>query len=260
MLNKRLFIKYEVGMDIIISENKQILGKQASRAGAYVIQKALSEKSEIAIIVATGASQFEMLEHLIDEDIDWSRITIFHLDEYIGLDEGHPASFRRYLQERLVNKLPSLHQFIGVNGSAKNIDEEIQRLNQVIRQYEIDVCFAGIGENGHLAFNDPPADFSISSPYIVVNLDDACRKQQLGEKWFSQLEDVPKQAISMSIMQILRSKTLILSVPDLRKSIAVKNTVEGEITNQVPASIVQQHNNCYLFLDKDSASLLSAVD
>nr|WP_282554402.1 6-phosphogluconolactonase [Providencia sp. G1(2023)] len=184
----------------------------------------------------------------------------FHLDEYIGLDEGHPASFRRYLQERLVNKLPSLHQFIGVNGSAKNIDEEIQRLNQVIRQYEIDVCFAGIGENGHLAFNDPPADFSISSPYIVVNLDDACRKQQLGEKWFSQLEDVPKQAISMSIMQILRSKTLILSVPDLRKSIAVKNTVEGEITNQVPASIVQQHNNCYLFLDKDSASLLSAVD
>ncbi|HGN1706644.1 TPA: glucosamine-6-phosphate deaminase [Providencia rettgeri] len=244
-------------MNIIISEDKQMLGKKASQMGALAIKQALSKKADIAIIVATGASQFEMLENLINEDIDWSRITIFHLDEYIGLDEGHPASFRRYLQERLINKLPSLKQFIGVNGSAENIEEEIQRLNHIIRQYDIDVCFAGIGENAHLAFNDPPADFNASSPYLVVNLDEACRKQQLGEKWFTHLDEVPKQAISMSIPHILSSKTLILSVPDLRKSTAVKNTVEGEITNQVPASIVQQHQDCHIFLDKDSASLLS---
>ncbi|WP_368924768.1 glucosamine-6-phosphate deaminase [Providencia sp. 1709051003] len=244
-------------MDIIVSEDKQMLGKKASQAGALAIKQVLSKKADVAIIVATGASQFEMLENLINEDIDWSRITIFHLDEYIGLNEGHPASFRRYLQERLVNKLPSLKQFIGVNGSAENIEKEIQRLNHIIRQYDIDVCFAGIGENAHLAFNDPPADFNVSSPYLVVNLDEACRKQQLGEKWFAHLNEVPKQAISMSISHILSSKTLILSVPDLRKSIAVKNTIEGEITNQVPASIIQQHQDCRIFLDKDSASLLT---
>ncbi|MFD1090569.1 glucosamine-6-phosphate deaminase [Providencia vermicola] len=247
-------------MNITISDTKHALGEKASKAGAQAIKQAMREKSEIAIIVATGASQFEMLDCLIKEDIDWSRVTIFHLDEYIGLDETHPASFRRYLQERLVDKLPMLHQFIGVNGSAADIGKEIQRLNEIIAQYEIDVCFAGIGENAHLAFNDPPADFHATSAYLVVNLDEDCRRQQLGEKWFASLDEVPKQAISMSIPQIMRSKSLILSIPDLRKAMAVKNTLEGEITPRVPASIVQNHAQCQIFLDQDSASLLSKID
>ena len=247
-------------MNITISDTKHALGEKASKAGVQAIKQAMREKSEIAIIVATGASQFEMLDCLIKEDIDLSRVTIFHLDDYIGLDETHPASFRRYLQERLVDKLPTLHQFIGVNGSAADIGKEIQRLNEIISQYEIDVCFAGIGENAHLAFNDPPADFHATSAYLVVNLDEDCRRQQLGEKWFASLDEVPKQAISMSIPQIMRSKSLILSIPDLRKARAVKNTLEGEITPRVPASIVQNHAQCQIFLDKDSASLLSKVD
>lgn len=178
-------------MKIIIVENKDILGQKAAEAGILAMQQALAQKEHIAIILATGASQFQMLENLIQADIDWSRVTIFHLDEYIGLSDDHPASFRRYLRERVVEKLPTLKQFVGVNGSAEDIDLEIDRLNRLIGAQAIDVCFAGIGENGHLAFNDPPADFTTTVPYLQVALDDACRQQQLGEKWFSCIEEVP---------------------------------------------------------------------
>ena len=244
-------------MKITISENKYELGTLAAQSGVMTIQHALANKARIAIILATGASQFEMLENLICADIDWSRVTIFHLDEYIGLPDDHRASFRRYLHERVVDKLPSLYRFVGVNGSADNIDREIERLNQLIGEQEIDVCFAGIGENAHLAFNDPPADFTTTVPFLKVNLDEACRQQQLGEKWFSTLDDVPLQAISMSIHQIMQSGVLILSIPDRRKAQAVKMALEGPVTNAVPASIVQQHPDCRVFLDTESASLLS---
>lgn len=244
-------------MNITILENKALLGVGAAQAGIIAIKDALDQKDHVAIILATGASQFQMLENLIKADIDWSRVTIFHLDEYIGLSDDHPASFRRYLRERVIEKLPAVGQFVGVNGSAENIVEEIDRLNRLISAQEIDVCFAGIGENGHLAFNDPPADFTTTVPYLTVKLDEACRRQQLGEKWFSCLEEVPTQAISMSINQIMLSRVLILSIPDTRKALAVKQALQGPVVNSVPASIVQRHPACQVFLDSESASLMT---
>ncbi len=246
-----------VTMNITILNDKQALGRAAAEKGAALLRAALSAKKEISIIVATGASQFEMLEVLITEkDIDWSRITVFHLDEYIGLPVTHPASFRKYLRERLVARVPNLKEFVEVNGSATDINAELARLGKLISAGDIDVCFAGIGENGHLAFNDPPADFETDAPYIVVDLDEACRRQQLGEGWFPTLNDVPAQAISMSIRQIMKSKAIVLSVPDERKSEAVKNCVEGTVSNLHPASILQRHENCLVFLDAASASKL----
>ncbi|TCV98714.1 glucosamine-6-phosphate deaminase [Biostraticola tofi] len=244
-------------MKITVLANKELLGKKAAAAGAQAMRQALASKERIAIIVATGASQFEMLDNLIREDIDWSRVTIFHLDEYIGLSDTHRASFRRYLQERVVDKLPALHQFVGVNGSAENSEQELARLGKLISQQDIEVCFAGIGENAHLAFNDPPADFTTTAPYLVVELDEDCRRQQLGEKWFDSLDEVPTRAISMSIHQIMLSRVLILSIPDARKAQAVKNALEGPVVNTVPASIIQHHPDCQVFLDNPSAALLS---
>jgi glucosamine-6-phosphate deaminase len=238
-------------MEIVISENNLELGKSAAQKGADLIKEAIAEKGEANIIVATGASQFEMLEVLVKEDIDWSGVTGFHLDEYIGIDENHPASFRKYLKERFVSKVP-LKEFHYVNGN--EAEKECKRLGEIISWHPIDVAFVGIGENGHLAFNDPPADFETEEPYIVVNLDDDCRKQQLGEGWFPTFDDVPKQAISMSISQIMKSKHIVCSVPDERKAVAVKNTVKSIISPAVPASVLQKHPSLWLFLDKKSAS------
>lgn len=243
-------------MKTVIAEDKNILGAQAAQAGALAMQNALKRKGRIAIILATGASQFEMLDKLVKADIDWSRVTIFHLDEYIGLSEDHPASFRRYLRERVVSKLPALYRFVGVNGCAKDTDQEIRRLNALIGAQEIDVCFAGIGENCHLAFNDPPADFQTEAPYIAVAMDEQCRRQQLNEGWFSRLEDVPERAISMSVRQIARSRKIILSVPDARKAEAVAAALEGPVSNMKPASFLQNHPDCTIFLDPPAAALL----
>ncbi len=240
-------------MEIIIAENIGELGKKAAIQGAVLIRRAIEKNGEANIILATGASQLEMLKELLQESIDWLKVRAFHLDEYIGLMETHPASFRKYLKERVASKKP-LKEFIYVN-SENDPGEECKRLGSEIIKYPIDVAFIGIGENAHLAFNDPPADFEEEEAYIVVNLDDACRKQQLGEGWFPSLDEVPKTAISMSIKQILRSNAIICTVPDTRKAKAVKNAINGEITPEVPASILQTHDNTWLFLDKDSASL-----
>ena len=242
-------------MEIIISDTKEELGKKAANRGAELICKAISEKGEANIIVATGSSQFEMLNGLVDADIDWSKVTGFHLDEYIGISDKHPASFRRYLKERLVDKV-SLKKFNYVNGEDDPV-RECARLGELISKQPIDVAFIGIGENAHLAFNDPPADFETEEAYLVVKLDEACRKQQLGEGWFPAFKDVPEQAISMSIKQIMKSKAIICSVPDTRKAKAVKDALEGSVTPDVPSSILQQHNAVWLYLDKDSASLIS---
>ena len=241
-------------MKVIISESKEELGVEAASKGAQIIQKSIEENGKANIIVATGASQFEMINELITNDIDWSKVICFHLDEYIEMTIEHPASFRKYLKERFVDKV-NPKEFHYINGEVNSI-EECNRLNEIITKYSIDVAFVGIGENGHLAFNDPPADFEIVDPYIVVNLDEACRKQQMGEGWFSTLEDVPQQAISMSIQQILKSKNIICSVPDARKSNAARNAIEGEITPMVPSSILQRHDRTWIYLDKKSASLL----
>ena len=241
-------------MDVIISKTKTELGEKAAAQGARLICKAIEDNTEANIIVATGASQFEMLDALIQQDVDWSKVTAFHLDEYIGLSENHPASFRKYLKERFASKI-HLNDFIYVNG---DIDPpaECNRLDELIKKLQIDVAFIGIGENGHLAFNDPPADFDTEVAYIVVNLDEKCRQQQMGEGWFKTLEDVPRKAISMSVKQIMKSKAIICSVPDERKAEAVKNTLEGKITPMVPASILQRHELAWVYLDNGSAFLL----
>ncbi len=242
-------------MEITISRTKDELGKVAARQGAMLIRKAIAERGEANIIVATGASQFEMLNSLIKEDIDWTKVTGFHLDEYIDIPLTHPASFRKYLKERFVNKVP-IKEFNYVDGDVSDPLSECERLGELISQKPIDVAFIGIGENGHLAFNDPPADFKTKTPYLVVTLDEVCRKQQLGEGWFPTFDDVPKKAISMSINQIMQSASIICSVPDERKAKAVEGSVESEVTNMIPGSILQNHPATWLFLDEGSASLL----
>jgi glucosamine-6-phosphate deaminase len=226
---------------------------QAAQKCAELIRKAIAERGEANIIVATGASQFEMLSELVKENIDWNVVTGFHLDEYIGVEETHPASFRKYLKERFVS-LVSLKEFHYVNGNGA--EKECKRLGEIISRRPIDVAFVGIGENGHLAFNDPPADFETEVSYLVVNLDENCRKQQLGEGWFPTFDDVPKQAISMSIRQIMKSEHIICSVPDERKADAVRNTIVCDVTPMVPASVLQDHPSAWLYLDKNSSAKL----
>lgn len=241
-------------MNIIISNTKKELGKVAAQKGAELIQTSILKNGKANIIIATGASQFEMLKELVKKNINWSKVTCFHLDEYIGMPITHPASFRKYLKERFVD-LVNVNEFLYINAE-ENPDKECKRLKKIIGQLSIDVAFVGIGENGHLAFNDPPADFETEEPYIVVDLDKNCRMQQMGEGWFNTFEDVPKQAISMSINQILKSKSIICSVPDKRKSKAVKGAVQGEVTPMVPSSVLQNHKATWLYLDKEAASLL----
>ena len=242
-------------MDIFIADNKMEMGTYAARLGAKLIRDSLAQNEFVNIIVATGASQFEMLDALVKADLDWSRIRGFHLDEYLDLPKEHPASFRKYLKERLVDKVP-LNEFYYVNGQHEP-QAECLRLGQLITQHPITVAFVGIGENGHLAFNDPPADFNTDQPFIVVDLDQACRTQQLNEGWFESLSEVPTKAISMSIKQILKSKHIICTVPDERKAEAVVKSLEGEVTPLVPASVLQTHPQVYMCLDRQSASLLS---
>lgn len=245
-------------MNIEVARTRDDAGRAAAALGAERIREALQERGEAAIIVATGSSQFEMLGHLVAAPgIDWGRVTGFHLDEYVGLSEDHPASFRRYLRERFVERLPSpIRAFHYIQGDGDPVSE-CRRLAGLIRPVEIDVAFVGIGENGHLAFNDPPADLETTVPYLVVSLDEACRRQQLGEGWFPRLEDVPARAISMSVRQILRSGMIVCTVPDERKAVAVRNAVEGPVTEQVPASALQHHAHCHLLLDPPAASLLA---
>jgi glucosamine-6-phosphate deaminase len=243
-------------MEIRVFETKTELGAAAAARAAEVLRAAIAEKGHARAIAATGASQFEFLDALIaSEGIDWDRVELFHLDEYVGLPESHPASFRRYLKERLVGKVhPGTFHFI--DGEAADPQAECRRVGALIAEAPVDVGFVGIGENGHLAFNDPPADFETEEPYIVVELDEPCRRQQLGEGWFQSLDEVPPKAISMSVRQILKARELVVSVPDARKAQAVKDCLEGEVTPRHPSSILQRHPRATVFLDRDSASLL----
>jgi len=244
-------------MKISIESTPQLLGIAAGIHAGALIRSAIEIKGHANIILATGTSQFETLNQLIAErEIDWSKVTMFHLDEYIGIPGSHGASFRKYLKERFIDKLPSLAAAHLINAPEDAV-QECKRLNDLIRASPIDVALVGIGENGHLAFNDPPADFDTDEPYIIVKLDEPCRQQQMNEGWFAAMEDVPIEAISMSIKQIMLSENIICSVPDLRKAVAVRNTLDNDISNLYPASILQNHSSCFLYLDKDSASLLS---
>lgn len=244
-------------MNIKIFDDKISLGQAAAEQAAKAIRQALAATGTARIIAATGASQFEFLAALTQAPaIAWAQVKMFHLDEYVGMSIAHPASFRKYLLERFIQPtgLTNYHLLDG----AGDVVEVCAQANAAIAAAPIDVAFVGIGENGHLAFNDPPADFAIETPYIVVQLDDACRRQQFGEGWFPTLDDVPKQAISMSIQQILKAREIVCVVPDARKAQAVKACLEGEISPLAPASMLRQHPNVTVYLDQDSAALLTA--
>lgn len=244
-------------MKVKIFETKQGMGKAAAKEAVRILTSTIKEKGEAVFIAATGASQFEFLENLTSiPSIDWSKMTMSHLDEYIGIPETHPASFRKYLKEKLIDKVHPGSVYL-IKGGTEDPELECERLGKIIGQKEVDVAFVGIGENGHLAFNDPPANFNTEKPYIIVALDDACRRQQVGEGWFKSVDDVPKQAISMSVKQIMKSKHIICTAPDMRKAQAVKDCFKGnKISPECPASILKKHDNCFVFLDDQSSVYL----
>jgi glucosamine-6-phosphate deaminase len=236
--------------------NAGALSRAAARHAANTLGQAISERGTARIIAATGASQFAFLDALTtNREIDWPRVEMFHLDEYVGLAADHPASFRRYLRERLIEKTGiSRYHLLDGEGQAEQSADEIGCL---LASAPIDVAFVGIGENGHLAFNDPPADFETEQPYLIVTLDEKCRRQQVGEGWFMSIDDVPSKAISMSVRQILKSREIIAVVPDSRKAEAVQRCVEGEMSPYAPASILRTHAHTTLYLDGESAAQLT---
>ena len=245
-------------MDVRELATKVEMGRAAAEEAATALREAIARKGRAHAIAATGASQFEFLDALVaTEGIEWGKTVFFHLDEYVGLPETHPASFRRYLRERIVARVdPGAFHFIA--GDAADPAAETRRVGELLARHPIDVAFVGIGENGHLAFNDPPADFETEEPYLVVGLDEACRRQQMGEGWFTRLEDVPERAISMSVRQILKSREILAVVPDARKARAVRDCLEGRPGPEHPASILQQHPRTTVFLDRAAAALLEA--
>lgn len=245
-------------VNIQISSGKKENGKVAAEKAANVLRKILSYKSKARFIAATGVSQIEFLKYLCESGgIEWDRTEMFHLDEYIGLTDTHPASFRRYLTRNLIERVnPGVVHLI--KGEAPDPVLECERISALIKG-PIDIAFIGIGENGHIAFNDPPADFETDQPYIIVNLDEKCRMQQVGEGWFNSIEEVPNQAISMSVKQILKAEVIICTCPDKRKAEAVRDCLSknAPVTPLHPASILKKHENVYIFLDTESASLLN---
>jgi glucosamine-6-phosphate deaminase len=245
-------------MDVAIFDSRVQLAQAAANEAADVIQQAIAARGHAYLIAATGASQFEFLEALVlQPEIAWAQVTFFHLDEYVGLPKTHPASFRRYLQERIIDRVhPGAFHFL--NGDGPDPAAECKRVGELISHQIIDAAFAGIGENGHLAFNDPPADFETEEPYLIVELDEACRRQQVGEGWFGNINEVPRQAISMSIQQILKARNVLCIVPERRKAAAVRDCLELEVSPMHPASILQRHLRATIFLDNESAALLKS--
>jgi glucosamine-6-phosphate deaminase len=239
-----------------VFENKRALGEAAAEHAATVLRRAINDRGSARLIAATGSSQFEFLDALTKmPGIDWEKVEFFHLDEYIGPAMTHPASFCKYLQERFLAKTVITRHHL-MNGE-DDPPEVVRRTGEAIRTAPVDVAFAGIGENGHLAFNDPPANFDTDEPYLIVDLDEPCRQQQVGEGWFADLSAVPKKAISMSVRQILRSKEIIAVVPDTRKAAAVKACLEGPISPMAPASILRTHPHTTIYLDQHSSAQLT---
>ncbi len=243
-----------MNINICVSTTAVENGRKAALKAAELINQAIEKKGHARIVLSTGASQFEMFQVLVTLPVDWSKVEMFHLDEYVNLPETHVASFRKYLKERFVNIVhPKAAHFVNGEG---DVEKNIEELTKELRSDEIDVGLIGIGENGHIAFNDPPADFDAKEAYRVVNLDHKCRMQQVGEGWFATEDDVPKQAISMLPGQIMACKTIISVVPHAVKAKAVYDTITQKVNNMVPATLLKTHPNWYLFIDDESASML----
>ena len=238
-----------------VFEDKKSLSRTAADHASAAMRRAILEHGCARLIVATGASQLDFLDALTSaRNIDWQQVEMFHLDEYVGLPITHPASFRKYLLERLIHKV-GIRKYHLLDGEG-DTSQVVSNVGEALRAAPIDVAFVGIGENGHLAFNDPPADFETEEPYLIVELDEACARQQVGEGWFASISEVPRQAISMSVRQILKATEIICVVPDARKAPAVKLCFEGEISPLAPASILRTHLATTIYLDRESASLL----
>ncbi|HUU38095.1 MAG TPA: 6-phosphogluconolactonase [Candidatus Desulfaltia sp.] len=239
-------------MKITVSKNASELGAAAARFAGTRLREAIARNGEARLVLSTGSSQFETLEALLKEDIDWKKIEIFHLDEYIGLPVTHKASFRKYLKERFINFI-ECRKFHSIDPEG-NIGKVIAGLTDEIRKKPVDVEFIGIGENGHIAFNDPPADFETRDAYIVVILDERCKMQQAGEGWFKSVDDVPEKAVSMTVWQIMQCKTIVSAVPHLVKADAIYKTLTSGLSNMIPATMLKQHVDFNLFIDYNSAS------
>lgn len=237
---------------VTVLPNPQELGRAAAKRIAAAINDAIGQRGSARIVLSTGASQFETVASLIEQPVDWSKVEMFHLDEYVALPESHPASFRKYLRERFVGRV-SLKAAHFVNGEG-DVEQHIEALTREIRSAPVDVGVIGIGENAHIAFNDPPANFDTDAAYMVVDLDDACKGQQVGEGWFAGLEDVPNQAITMTVRQILSCRTIVTCAPHAVKARAIRNTLTQAVTPQVPATILKTHPDWNLYLDSASAS------
>lgn len=243
-----------MNLTINVSPTAKENGYKAALKAAEVINAAIEKKGHARIVLSTGSSQFEMFDALVSLPVDWSKVEMFHLDEYVGLSETHPASFRKYLKERFVNIVhPKAVYFVNGEG---DIEKNIAELTKELRRDEIDLGMIGIGENGHIAFNDPPADFDAVEAYRVVNLDHKCRMQQVGEGWFATEDDVPKQAISMLPRQIMACKTIITVVPHSVKAEAIYLTITKPVTNMVPATLLKTHPDWHLYIDDDAAAKL----
>jgi len=248
-------MKGVISMKVKVLKNSDELGKAAAAFSAEIIRQAIEKDGKARIILSTGASQFDTLKYLVKEDINWSKVEMFHLDEYINLPETHPASFRKYLKERFVSIVnPGKVFFVDGEG---DVESKILALSKEVTREPIHLGLIGIGENAHIAFNDPPADFETTKPFIIVNLDDKCKKQQVGEGWFPTIDDVPKQAISMSVHQIMQCNVILSSVPYKVKANAIKITLENDLTNMIPATMLKTHKNANIYVDEDS---VSAVD
>ena len=244
-------------MKMHVLETPALLGQSAAKQAAGLIKEAIASNGTARILLSTGASQFDTITNLrAYNDIDWTKVEMFHLDEYIGISPDHPASFEKYLRERFIGselKLKKAHFIKGMTDPAQAIAD----VTAEIRKAPIDVALIGIGENAHVAFNDPPADFDTKEAFIIVALDEACKQQQVREGWFATLDDVPKNAITISVYEIMQSKVIISAVPHVQKATAIKNTMENDVTNMIPSTILKTHPNWSLYLDKASASLLS---
>ena len=235
-------------MKIIISDTSAQLGIDSAKGVADYLKSVIAKNGYARIVVSTGASQLPMFENLIRSSVDWSKVEMFHLDEYVNLPETHPASFRKYLKERFVSRVPLMGAYF-VDGTP----EGIKALSAKLVEKEVDLGIIGIGENGHIAFNDPPADFDTRESYITVNLDSRCRAQQVGEGWFASAEEVPAQAVSMTPYRIMQCKKIISVVPYAVKADAVKKTLTCGVSPNVPATLMKTHPDWELYLDKESA-------
>ena len=246
-------------MTVKVFEDKISLSRAAAVEAAALLRRAIKDRGRARIIAATGMAQVDFLRELTGtEGINWHEVEMFHLDEYVGLPSTHPASFRKFLREHLVDKT-GIARYHFLDGDAADLTRVLGDTTAALLAAPIDVAFVGIGENGHLAFNDPPADFETEQPFLIVNLDEVCRKQQVGEGWFKDLSEVPRQAISMSVRQVLKANEIIAIVPETRKAQAVKLCLEGEVRPMAPASILRTHRTATVYLDKHSAALLSAA-